>query len=52
MSNCAFVFIKPHAVTEKVKELVSSTLTGKGFTIKAEGSLASEEIDSKKLIDQ
>jgi len=48
----AFVFIKPHAVTEKVKEAVSEGLKAKGLTILSEGSIASELIDEKKLIDQ
>lgn len=50
--NSAFVFIKPHAVTPKVEKLVSETLAAKGITILKEGKIASEEIDSKKLIDQ
>jgi nucleoside diphosphate kinase len=52
MSNAAFVFIKPHAVTDKVKDLVKTTLESKGIKITSSGSLAAEEIDSKKLIDQ
>ena len=51
-ANTAFVFIKPHAVTDAVKNLVSSTLEGKGFTIVTQGELKSEVIDEKKLIDQ
>lgn len=50
--NQAFVFIKPHAVTDAVKSLVSNGLTEKGITILSEGSISSEEIDEKKLIDQ
>lgn len=50
--NCAFVFIKPHAVTEEVKKFVKSKLEESGLRILNEGSLASEEIDKKKLIDQ
>jgi len=46
------VFIKPHAVTDAVKNLVASTLEGKGFTIVTQGELKSEVIDEKKLIDQ
>jgi len=52
MANTAFVFVKPHAVTEGVKDLVLSTLTEKGCKVVAAGSISSEEIDSKKLIDQ
>ena len=51
-TNTAFVFIKPHAVTEAVKDLVSSELAAKGIKILEQGSIASEDIDSKKLIDQ
>merc|ERR1740117_1489863 len=50
--NFAFVFIKPHAVTEKTKALVKSSLEAKGLKILSERSITSEEIDSKKLIDQ
>lgn len=49
--NQAFVFIKPHALTDKVMELAKKELTAKGITIKAEGKLGGEEIDNKKLID-
>jgi len=50
--NAAFVFIKPHAVTEKTKELAKKGLESKGITILKEGSLTGEVIDEKKLIDQ
>jgi nucleoside diphosphate kinase len=49
--NSAFIFIKPHAVTEKVKALAKSGLEAKGIKILAEGSLTGEVIDEKKLID-
>jgi len=49
--NSAFVFIKPHAVTDKVKALAKSGLQAKGITILSEGSLSGEVIDEKKLID-
>jgi len=49
--NAAFVFIKPHAVTDKVKALAKSGLEAKGIKILAEGSLTGEVIDQKKLID-
>merc|ERR1719440_1002549 len=52
MSNSAFVFIKPHAVTDKVKALAKSGLEAKGIKILAEGSLSGKTIDEKKLIDQ
>lgn len=50
--NEAFVFIKPHAVTDKTKELVKATLEAKGIEITSEGAIASETIDKDKLIDQ
>jgi nucleoside diphosphate kinase len=50
--NSAFVFIKPHAVTEATKALVKEGLEAKGLTITKSGSITSEEIDQKKLIDQ
>uniref|UniRef100_A0A0G4I8L0 Nucleoside diphosphate kinase-like domain-containing protein n=1 Tax=Chromera velia CCMP2878 TaxID=1169474 RepID=A0A0G4I8L0_9ALVE len=52
VKNSAFVFIKPHAVTDKTIALVKSELEAKNFTIKKEGSLGAAEIDEKKLIDQ
>lgn len=51
-TNCAFLFIKPHALTEPVKELVSSTLTEGGFTIVEEGRIDGSVIEERKLIDQ
>jgi len=51
-TNAAFVFIKPHAATDKVKELAKKTLESKGIKILAEGSLSGETIDEKKLIDR
>jgi hypothetical protein len=50
--NAAFVFIKPHANTEKVKELAKSGLEAKGIKILQEGELKGAVIDEKKLIDQ
>jgi len=50
--NSAFVFIKPHAVTDKVKALAKAGLKAKGIKILKEGSLKGEVIDEKKLIDQ
>jgi len=50
--NAAFVFIKPHAVTDKVKELVKTTFEKNEITITKEGSIEAEEIDKKKKIDQ
>jgi len=50
--NSAFVFIKPHAVTDKVKELAKAGLEKHGLKILKEGSIKAEVIDKKKLIDQ
>jgi len=50
--NAAFVFIKPHAVTGKVKALAKQGLEAQGIQILKEGSLSGETIDEKKLIDQ
>jgi nucleoside diphosphate kinase len=50
--NRAFVFVKPHAVTDKVNSLVKDTLEARGLKVTSEGELTSEEIDRKKLIDQ
>eukprot|EP00439_Symbiodinium_sp_Y106_P073932 s989_g14.t1 len=52
LMNAAFVFIKPHAMTEKVKELAKTGLQKQGIKILKEGSLKAETIDQKKLIDQ
>jgi len=51
-NNSAFVFVKPHAVTEKANTLVREGLKAKGLKILSEGDIASEVIDEKKLIDQ
>merc|ERR1719262_663264 len=50
--NSAFVFLKPAAVTDKMKELVKDTLVGKGLKVLKEGSIAAEDIDKKQLIDK
>uniref|UniRef100_A0A7S2SMY4 Nucleoside-diphosphate kinase n=1 Tax=Rhizochromulina marina TaxID=1034831 RepID=A0A7S2SMY4_9STRA len=49
--HAAFVFIKPHAVTDKVQGLVKESLAGHGITIVSEGRLEAQEIDEKLLID-
>merc|ERR1712028_296867 len=51
LKNKAFLFIKPHAVTDATKALVGAQLVEKGFTICKEGSISAEDMDSKKLID-
>lgn len=50
-THSAFVFIKPHAVTDGVKELVTMRLQDSGLFIASEGSIAAEEIDRDQLID-
>jgi len=52
LKNSAFVFVKPHAVNDKANALVRDRLLAKGMKITSEGSLSSEVIDEKKLIDQ
>jgi nucleoside diphosphate kinase len=50
-THSAFVFIKPHAVYDKVKDLVREHLEKNNIFVVSEGSIAAEEIDSKQLID-
>uniref|UniRef100_A0A7S1LER7 Nucleoside-diphosphate kinase n=1 Tax=Neobodo designis TaxID=312471 RepID=A0A7S1LER7_NEODS len=52
LTNRAFVFVKPHAATDKTAELVSAQLKAKGMTVLSEGDISSKDIDEKKLIDQ
>mmetsp|Transcript_107427 Transcript_107427/g.291211 ORF Transcript_107427/g.291211 Transcript_107427/m.291211 type:complete len:375 (+) Transcript_107427:85-1209(+) len=49
--HSAFVFIKPHAVTDKVRELVKQHLGKSGIHVISEGTIPAEVIDSKMLID-
>ena len=51
MMNSAFVFVKPHAVTEATKALVKEQLAARGINIVTEGSLTGPEIDERMLID-
>jgi len=50
--NSAFVFIKPHAVTDKVKDLVKEVFEKNEIAIRKEGSLSAEDIDKYKKIDK
>merc|ERR1740138_597726 len=50
--NSAFVFIKPHAVTDKAKELVKAGLEANDIKILKQGTIKGDVIDKKKLIDQ
>mmetsp|Transcript_20098 Transcript_20098/g.31485 ORF Transcript_20098/g.31485 Transcript_20098/m.31485 type:complete len:309 (-) Transcript_20098:28-954(-) len=52
LKNSAFVFVKPHAVTDAVTALVEQTLKDKSLTILSKGSLTAEQIDKGMLIDQ
>lgn len=52
VKNSAFVFIKPHAVTDAAKALVKLKLAEEGIAVVREGSLGAAEIDAKQLIDQ
>lgn len=52
LTNSAFVFVKPHANTASVQDLVRNTLKSKGVTILSEAGISGETIDEKKLIDQ
>ncbi|EOD23527.1 hypothetical protein EMIHUDRAFT_239514 [Emiliania huxleyi CCMP1516] len=47
----AFVFVKPHAVTDPVKALAKEKLAAAGITIAAEGALAGPQIAKDLLID-
>jgi nucleoside diphosphate kinase len=49
--NEAFVFIKPHAVTEPVKSLATKTFEEMGLVIKGQGKIDGATIDNDKLID-
>jgi len=50
--NQAFVFVKPHAVTPATNKTVRDALVAKGIKITSEGTITSDVIDKKKLIDQ
>lgn len=51
-TNCAYVFIKPHANNAKTQELVTTTLLSKGIKIVQEGEFTGEQIDAGMHIDQ
>jgi len=52
VKNMAFVFLKPLAVTEKMKELVKETFEKKSIKIIKEGAIEAADIDKKQLIDK
>jgi len=45
--NSAFVFLKPLAVTDKMKELVKKTFEEKSIKIVKEGRIDAADIDKK-----
>jgi len=47
----AFVFVKPHANTEKMNEVVKAEFAKKGIKILKEGSIDGPTIDKEKYID-
>jgi len=49
--HSAFVFIKPHAVYGKVKELAKQKFAESGIYVVSEGVIPAEVIDEKQLID-
>ncbi len=42
LKNWAFVFIKPHAVTDKVKDLAAKKFAECGITVDEEGDLTAK----------
>lgn len=50
--NMAFCFLKPAAVTEKMKVMAKDTFTKNGLTIVSEGSIEAATIDKDQLIDK
>jgi len=49
--HAAFVFVKPHAVCDKVKYLLELKLRCSGISVVSQGSIAAEKIDKEQLID-
>lgn len=52
VTNTAFVFVKPHAVTPETLKLVSKTLAENGLRVTREGEVTAEEIDANQLVDK
>jgi len=50
-TNSAIVFIKPHAVSQAVQDLVQKQLEERGISIVHSGRIDAETIDEKGLID-
>lgn len=51
VKQSAFVFLKPHANTEKAREYSKKFFEDQNITVQKEGLITAEEIDSKQLID-
>ena len=45
--NAAFIFLKPHACTDKARELLSAQLVAKEFTVLTKGEITGTTIDEK-----
>jgi len=52
VKNIAFCFLKPAAVTDKMKEMAKETFEKKGLQVVKEGSIEAADIDKKQLIDK
>jgi 2,3-bisphosphoglycerate-dependent phosphoglycerate mutase len=50
--NTGLIFIKPHAITDKVKDLAREHLVANGITILKEGFIDGATIDKDMLIDK
>jgi len=50
--NSALIFIKPHALTEKTKELVKDALKWHGVEVRQEGRIEAAAIDKDLLVDK
>ena len=49
--EAAFVFIKAHAVTEQVKDVVSKRFGAEGISVISGGTITADQIDKDMLID-
>ena len=45
------MFVKPHAVTDHVKELVRKRIASANISVTSEDSITAEQIDKDMLID-
>mmetsp|Transcript_39869 Transcript_39869/g.107718 ORF Transcript_39869/g.107718 Transcript_39869/m.107718 type:complete len:326 (-) Transcript_39869:168-1145(-) len=52
VQNSAFVFIKPHAVTKKVQDLVRERLANAGIIVRQSNQITADVIDKQGLIDK